>query len=54
MHMVAHDTKQIIVFSDKFLIVLKNQVMCLILIVDSQLILNSQLLILNKIAGLCK
>ena len=36
MHMVAHDTKQIIVFQTIFLYFLKIQVMCLILFVDSQ------------------
>ena len=36
MHMVTHDTKQIIVFQKFFKYFLKIQVMCLILIVDSQ------------------
>ena len=36
MHMVAYDTKQIMVFQTSFKSIIKIQVMCLILIVDSQ------------------
>ena len=36
MHMVAHDTKQIIVFQTSLYLFLKIQMMSLILIADSQ------------------
>ena len=46
MHMVAHDTKQIIVFSDRFLIVFKN--------LSDVPNFNYWFSNLKKIAGLCK